>query len=155
MNFKQLAALLLVGTVALAITVPWSRAQAIASTSSTPLLRNWPPHPESMFHWRDALNTLLSPGQELSVLTVPSDRWFVLNNCYFSGVHSSIVVIERGSSGDVVRVNNQNKSLIYQGTAGPMGFVFAPGTELLIKNTDPGGSHWVEPINLMGYFTRP
>ena len=107
MPVSPFTALLLVIAVALAIAAPWCRAQAIAATTSTPLAGDWPPHPASIFHWIGPLQQL-GPGQEITVATVPTDRWLVLNGLHWSSGSNSLAVIERGPAGDELKTNENS-----------------------------------------------
>jgi hypothetical protein len=156
MTKKPLIAALIATAATFALVAPWSRAQTIGSHASTSLVRTWPPHPASMFHWMPTNITSLSPGQAMSVAVVPSDRWLVLNNCYWIG-GSDLVIAERGPGGDTTRVTYRGGELIGDNTTvGPMGFAFAPGTEVILKylGSSPNSQN-LKYFNLMGYFTRP
>jgi hypothetical protein len=107
--------------------------------------------------------TILAPGQEFVVYTVPSDRWLTVTACdAFSNTSARMewgetnggVFTSKGFA-DSNHLNGVATSSAYTPIGTEVGWVFAPGSQLVIKNpTTASGNYSLYWYSVTGYLSR-
>lgn len=156
MRASHIVALVSVLALAFVLSSPFSSGQ---QPQLAGINCGWPPRPTAMFNFCgfdviDQGGDTTAPGQsDVTLLTVPSDRWLVITNI-FSATNSAsgLRVVERKNGSETVKALVPSASVSIGGT-GPIGFVFEPGADVLLRNSYAVDANYAG-VTLQGYFMR-
>jgi hypothetical protein len=155
---------LLIGLTALAISISGHLhgSPARSPGGSTALLPEWPPLTINMESYSLAnlpqthLAPWPDPESEVTLLTVPSDRWFVLTYYPLVFGFTSVILIERTTSGEERSKwgwhSQADSSYGFSSSGTQVGIPFRPGSQLVLRNLSQH-SHHISTASIMGYYT--
>ncbi len=142
----------------------------------------WPPHPRDQVHLFQGSSVQIPPGGELEIYTVPADQWLVVVPTQFwgggSGGHAALsgFGVFGGQGNNPVVLEDRGGQLITKcypafdgfstgGTvclystgpnaSSPIGWTFAPGSRLIVKNQSPVAASSIDGYSIFGYLTTP
>lgn len=111
----------------------------------------------------ESWQSTLEPGEAVTVYRVPDKQWLVLNQVLTYVGHWSLTsvirVFERTQEGELVqktRYLDLTKGIMGTDYVGipNKGVVFAPGSEVVFKNTGDSETEWSSAYRISGYFVR-
>lgn len=122
----------------------------------------WPPRPGQIVNWSGEVDLGLSVGNSLplpsggsqAILTVPSDRWLIIN--YYEGFDTTLRLVERVGGQDTHKLLLNGGS----GLGGPglplgaVGVRFRPGSEVVVQSLTTSSRKISYTSSLVGYYSR-
>ena len=138
-----------VGVVLLVLAVlqlaaPNSHGQMLPANSP-----NWPPHPSNVVNLHGTnFGGSIPPSQSITLFVVPPDRWFVMSE-WNPGGHAGY--LELVDSSGTMKIKGPED---FDMGGGPLGIVFSPGTDVVLRNINNNGPASLDQFHLTAYLAR-
>jgi hypothetical protein len=125
----------------------------------------WPPRPEEIVnvHWGNLGLPQVPVGTPAVVYSVPADRWLVITQASVRAGCDMDLCEDLGGSLTVKRRYPATSNPFLEvdpSNAGPLGWAFKPGSNVVVRNSGSGGSNCALPsgsvvvVSLIGYLAH-